>query len=31
LKALVAECPLRSESDRNTALPRYDAMCQFQT
>jgi hypothetical protein len=28
LKALVAECPLRSESDRNTALPRYDAMCQ---
>jgi len=27
LKALVAECPLRSESDRNTALPRYDAMC----
>jgi hypothetical protein len=27
LKAPVAECPLRPKSDRDTALPRYDAMC----
>src|SRR3954453_10673561 len=24
-------CPLRPESDRNTALPRNDAMCQLRT